>query len=98
SAYIDFRSLPAGLDPRKVVVQNNTFTRNDFTLVAALPSIVPTTLAVDGGGNICRTDQQSSDNPLVCNGTPPPPSSCDVNKDGVTNVADVQLEVNMALS
>jgi hypothetical protein len=28
---------------------------------------------------------------------PPPPSSCDVNGDGVVNVADVQLEVNMAL-
>jgi hypothetical protein len=33
----------------------------------------------------------------LTNGTPPPPSSCDVNGDGVTNVADVQLEVNMAL-
>jgi hypothetical protein len=28
---------------------------------------------------------------------PPPPSGCDVNGDGVVNVADVQLEVNMAL-
>ena len=30
---------------------------------------------------------------------PPPPSSspCDINSDGATNVADVQLEVNMAL-
>jgi hypothetical protein len=28
---------------------------------------------------------------------PPPPSACDVNGDGSTNVADVQLEVNMAL-
>jgi hypothetical protein len=39
----------------------------------------------------------------LTNGTPPPPppppsiSPCDVNGDGVTNVADVQLEVNMAL-
>jgi hypothetical protein len=30
-------------------------------------------------------------------GTPPPPSPCDVNNDGVVNVVDVQLEVNMAL-
>jgi hypothetical protein len=29
--------------------------------------------------------------------TPPTTSPCDVNGDGVTNVADVQLEVNMAL-
>jgi hypothetical protein len=37
----------------------------------------------------------------ICDpGTPPPPpftSPCDVNGDGMTNVADVQLEVNMAL-
>jgi hypothetical protein len=40
----------------------------------------------------------------LTNGTPPPPpppppasTPCDVNGDGVTNVADVQLEVNMAL-
>jgi hypothetical protein len=35
--------------------------------------------------------------PAVNSGTPPPPSSCDVNGDGQINVADVQLEVNMAL-
>jgi len=29
--------------------------------------------------------------------SPPPPSPCDVNVDGTTNVADVQLEVNMAI-
>jgi len=33
----------------------------------------------------------------LASGTPPPPSSCDVNGDGVVNVVDVQLEVNMAL-
>jgi hypothetical protein len=35
--------------------------------------------------------------PADNSGTPPPPSPCDVNGDGATNVADVQLEVNMAL-
>ena len=34
--------------------------------------------------------------PLI-SGMPPPPATCDVNKDGTTNVSDVQLEVNMAL-
>jgi hypothetical protein len=34
---------------------------------------------------------------FVPNRTPLPLSACDVNKDRVTNVADVQLEVNMAL-
>jgi hypothetical protein len=36
---------------------------------------------------------------LVCGTPPPPPSTspCDVNGDGVVNVADVQIEANMAL-
>jgi hypothetical protein len=33
----------------------------------------------------------------ILSGSPPPPSPCDVNGDGMTNVLDVQLEVNMSL-
>ena len=42
----------------------------------------------------------NANNCYATGGTPPPPPSsspCDVNGDGAINVADVQMEVNMAL-
>src|SRR5262249_884511 len=54
--------------------------------------------ATSWGGHLRQFDESvfQSDG----SGTPPPPppsSSCDVNNDGNVNVADVQIEVNMAL-
>jgi hypothetical protein len=64
-------------------------------------NLPPSDLLAVTGKNFSQTYRWSFDYVKWRGGTstPPPPTSspCDVNGDSVTNVADVQLEVNMAL-
>ena len=48
-----------------LVLGNNRFVNNDFGTASFAPSIQPGSLAVDGGGNICRSSLYS-DFPLTC--------------------------------
>jgi uncharacterized repeat protein (TIGR01451 family) len=82
----------------------NTCTRNDslgpgasypqitvtVNVAANAPGSVTNQVSVSGGGSVTAS---ASDTTTVTS----PPTACDVNGDGITNIADVQQEINEAL-
>jgi hypothetical protein len=78
-AWVVMNSTGNNVPSGDFVLGNNVFTGNNFLATGLLPTFVPTSMIVDGGGNICNAAAATNAFPLVCggSGSPNPPPGPD---------------------
>ncbi len=64
--YFDLGRIYGRVTKESYVVGGNIFTNNDFSVEVQPPNFIPPNLAVDGGGNICKTVLSALTPPLRC--------------------------------
>lgn len=69
SSYIDLQDVPSDISAGSVILGNNLFSGNDFNVRAGAPYFLPTSMIVDGGGNVCGSQNQQANFPLHCGGS-----------------------------
>lgn len=76
SSWIDFYNIPVEIPLSKVQTGNNIFKNNNFDPNVAAPVIMPASMIVDQGSNMCLPVTDSFIRPLTCNNSPiPSPTS-----------------------
>jgi len=66
SAYINLQDIPADVPAGSMIVGNNIFSGNDFDVQAGSPFILPASMVIDGGGNVCGSQNREANFPLHC--------------------------------
>lgn len=65
SALIDFQNIYADIPSDKIKLGNNVIQNNDFDITIPAPVMIPSSMFIDGGGNVCKVQDGNSQSCLA---------------------------------